>query len=98
VVAPIEAGILSSPTGMYHFIFDTLPSAPPLLTSGDVRMLDVRRPPELLLLNTTGGSPASSMQALGPFHPILLRSAVLRSGDVAVAIWLFDLQVFGPAR
>ena len=26
---PTEAGILSSPTGMYRFIFNTLPSTPP---------------------------------------------------------------------
>jgi hypothetical protein len=95
---PSEAGILSSPTGMYHFIFNTLPSTPPQLTNADVQMLDARRPAELLLLNTTGGSAAASMQALGAFHPVLLRSAVLRSGDIAVYVWLFNLKVFGPAR
>jgi hypothetical protein len=95
---PTEAGILSSPTGMYHFVFNSLPSTPPKMTSADIRMLDTRRPPELLLLNTTGAGPASSVRALAAFDPVLLRSTVLRSGDVAVYVWLFNLRVFGPAR
>jgi len=95
---PSEVGILSSPTGMYHFDFNTLPSGPPDLTAMDVKMLDARRPAELLLLNTTGGSPTASIKALAAFHPVLLRSAALRSGGVSVYVWLLNLKVFGPAR
>jgi hypothetical protein len=95
---PSEEPTLLTPTGMYHYDFNTLPSGPPDLTSADVQMLDSRRPAELLLLNTTGGSPEASEKALSDFDPVLLRSSVLRSGDVTVYVWLINLREFGPAR
>jgi hypothetical protein len=95
---PSEVGTLISPTGMYHFVFNSLPSGPPVLTGSDVAMLEQRRPAELLLLNTSGGSPAASLKALSSFEPRLLRSAVLHSGSVDLYVWLINLKVFGPAR
>jgi hypothetical protein len=94
---PLEVPVLNGPTGMYHFTFNTLPSTPPDLTGDDIGMLESRRPAELLLLNTTGAGAASSIKALSRFDPVLLRSTVLRSGDVAVYVWLLNLKEFGPA-
>ena len=95
---PSEVGTLIGPTGMYHFVFNTLPSVPPDLTSGDIAMLEQRKPAELMLLDTSGGSPEASETALASFDPKLLRSTVLRSGSVSVYVWLFNLSLFGPAR
>ena len=93
-----QAGILSSPTGMYHYAFNSLPSAPPQLTVKDMKMLQARRPAELLLLNVFDTGPADSLAALARYHPVLLRSTELHSGQVTVWAWLINLKAFGPAR
>jgi Dolichyl-phosphate-mannose-protein mannosyltransferase len=92
-----ESAWLSEPTGMYHFVFNTLPSTPPDLTPADVAMLERRKPAELLLLNSTGASPHQSLKALSGFEPRLMRSKVLHSGDFSLYVWLVNLRVFGPA-
>jgi hypothetical protein len=94
-----ELGTLNQPVAMYHSNFDSLPSySPPDLTPADVDELESRRPAELLLLNTTGTGLGPSLRALARYRPELLRSSVLRSGPVAVHVWLINLRAFGPAR
>lgn len=95
---PKETGTLLQPASMYHFDFNTLPGTPPDLTAQDRAVLAARRPPELLLLDTTGTGPQKEMRALSDYDPRMLRSTVLRSGDVTVYAWLVDLRAFGAAR
>jgi hypothetical protein len=93
-----EVVALDDLVGMYHFSFNTLPSAPPNLTAQDVSMLEVRRPAELLLLDTAEIGSADAMSALYRFDPVLLRQTVLRSGSAVAYAWLINLRVFGTAR
>ena len=95
---PSGKGTLINPTAMYHYAFNSLHSVPPVLTRSDVAMLKQRRPAELLLLNTSGASPAASLLALRSFEPRVLRSAVLHSGSFNLYVWLVNLKMFGPAR
>jgi len=43
-------------------------------------MLAMRRPAEVLLLSTTGAGFTTALQYLGPYRPVLARTAELRDG------------------
>jgi hypothetical protein len=87
---------LMQPVGMYHAGFNTLPADPPGMTPAIVAMLNQRRAPELLLLSTTGSEFPAALRALGPFKPSLIRETTLRSGHVAIHMWLVWLAAFAP--
>ena len=91
-----KLGQLISIIGIYHAGINQLPSSPPNVRNS-LAMLELRRPAELLLLNTTDVNPSASLQALERFHPVLMRSAALRSGTFVVYVWLINLRAFGPA-
>jgi hypothetical protein len=88
------SGVLTEPVGMYHGRFNSLPSNPGVLTTPDVAMLAVRRPAEILLLSTTGALFESAFQYLGPYRPVLARTAVLRRGEAVLHVWLIVLKAF----
>jgi hypothetical protein len=94
---PSQVTDLDDLVGLYHFVFNSLPSAPPELTGGDVSVLEARRPAEILLLSTTDTGASGAIASLSGYEPVLLRAAVLRSDDVAVYVWLINLKVFGRA-
>ena len=83
--------------GLYHFVFNSLPSAPPHLTGADISILEARRPAEILLLSTEDTGEPAAMASLLRFDPVLLRSAALGSDGVVVYAWLINLRSFGPA-
>jgi hypothetical protein len=95
---PSEVVALDDLVGMYHFSFNTLPSAPPNLTEQDVAMLESRRPAELLLLDTSDIGPANALASLARFDPVLLRHTALRSGNAVAYVWLINLRQFGAAQ
>jgi hypothetical protein len=80
--------------GMYHGIFNTLPSNPPDLTGADRAMLRARRPAELLLYNTSAASFPTALRNLGHFRPTLVRETVLRSGPLVLHVWLVRLGIY----
>jgi 4-amino-4-deoxy-L-arabinose transferase-like glycosyltransferase len=86
--------------GMYHGIFNTLPSNPPDFTSADRAMLRARRPAELLLYDTSAASFPTVLRNLGHFRPTLVRATVLRSGPLILHVWLIRLGKYyrSPAR
>ena len=86
--------------GMYHSMFNTLPSNLPEFTARDARMIRLRRPGEILLFDATAAPFPAALRALAPFRPSLLRSATLHSGPVVLHLWLIRLGTyFGhPAR
>jgi len=88
------SGVLTEPVGIYHGRFNALPSNPGVLTVPDVAMLAARRPAEILLLSTTGAMFASAFAYLGPYRPVLARTAVLRDGQAALHVWLILLKAF----
>jgi hypothetical protein len=88
--------------GMYHGMFNTVPSVPPEFTKRDARMLYARRPGEILLFGQSAAPFPAALRALAPFRPALMRTAVLRSGPVALHVWLIRLGRYyrhpaGPA-
>jgi hypothetical protein len=92
-----KIGKLLSIVGIYHSGFNLLPSSPPNMTRGSRAMLNLRRPAELLLLNTADVNPSAALDALEHFQPVLMRSAALRSGGFVVYAWLINLRAFGTA-
>jgi len=88
------SGVLTETVGIYHGRFNSLPSNPGVLTAPDAAMLASRRPAELLLLSTTGAQFGSALQYLGPYRPVLVRTAVMRQGAAVLHMWLIVLTSF----
>jgi hypothetical protein len=88
------SGVLTETVGIYHGRFDSLPSNPGVITAPDAAMLASRRPAELLLLSTTGAKFEMAFQYLGPYRPVLLRTAVMRQGTAVLHVWLILLKSF----
>lgn len=82
--------------GMYHAGYNSLPSSPPTLTSGDQTLLAARKPAEILIFNTPSFS--LTLHALAPYDPSLVRTTVLRSGSYHVEVWLVSLGVYVRTR
>jgi hypothetical protein len=85
---------LTEPVGMYHGAFNSLPAGFPILTAGDVDMLATRRPAEMLLLSTSGARFETALAALSRYHPVLVRTGVIREGPLTVHAWLIALRSF----
>jgi MFS family permease len=87
------------PIGIYHAFFDSVPGNLGALSGPGRDMIEQRRPAQILLLSFTGQDFAQSLSALSPFEPRLVRTAVLRSGSVALHVWLIDLGQYyrGPS-
>ena len=77
--------------GMYHGIFNTVPSVPPQFTKRDAKMLRTRQPGEIVLFAQSAAPFPAALRALAPFRPVLLRTTVLRSGPVALHVWLIQI-------
>jgi hypothetical protein len=82
---------LREPIGIYHAFFDSIPSSLGDLTPLDTFFFGQRHPAQILLMSLTGQGFAASLTALQPFQPDLVRTTVLRSGSVALHLWLIDL-------
>ncbi|MGO9341865.1 MAG: hypothetical protein ACLP6E_05010 [Acidimicrobiales bacterium] len=92
-----QIGELVSMIGIYHSGFNQLPTSPPDISHNALLKLENRRPAELLLLDMDHIDPQPELQALGRFHPVLMRATALRSGSYVVYAWLINLRAFGPA-
>ena len=86
------------PIGIYHAFFDSIPSPLGVLSPPALQMIEQRRPAQILLLSFTGREFAQSLTALAPFQPVLVRSAILRSGPVALHVSLISLYQYGRRR
>jgi hypothetical protein len=89
---PDEQQQILGPIGIYHAFFDTIPGKLGTLSSAGRQMIEERRPAQILLLSFTGRDFEQSLSALNPFQPRLERTGVLRSGAVALHVWLIDLD------
>ncbi len=93
-----ERDEILGPIGMFHAFFDSLPSAMGTLAPEAQQLIRERSAAQILLMSFTGDGFEQSLQALGPFQPVLVKSGVLRSGSVALRVWLIDLKQYfrGP--
>lgn len=84
--------------GMYHGVFNTLPSNPPDLTAADRAKLRSRRPAEVLLYDTSAKTFPTALRNLSHFEPTLVRTTVLRSGSLVLHVWLIRLGRYYNAQ
>lgn len=85
---------LLSAIGYYHAFFDSIPGDLGTLSSAGQVMIDQRKPAQILLISLTGDQFAQSVAALAPYQPQVERTGILRSGSVAIHVWLIDLANF----
>jgi hypothetical protein len=86
------------PIGIYHAFFDSIPGNLGALSPPGRQMIEQRRPAQILLLSFTGQDFAQSLTALSPFQPQLVRTGILRSGSIALHVWLIDLKQYFHGR
>ena len=82
---------LLEPIGIFHAFFDSIPDPLGELGPGGEALIKLRHPAQMLLLSLTGDQFSQSLADLAPYSPRLVRSGVLRSGTVALHVWLIDL-------
>lgn len=85
---------LREPIGIYHAFFDSIPSQLGDLTPLDKYFFGQRHPAQILLMSLTGQGFQASLDSLKPFGAELVRTGVLRSGSVALHLWLIDLHEY----
>jgi hypothetical protein len=93
-----EQQLILGPIGIYHAFFDSIPGNLGALSSPGRQMIVQRKPAQVLLLSFTGKDFAQSLTALSPFQAQLVRTAILRSGSVALHVWLIDLNQYFRGR
>jgi hypothetical protein len=86
------------PIGIYHAFFDSVPGNLGALSVPGRQIIEQRRAAQILLLSFTGQEFAQSLTALSPFQPALVRTGILRSGSVALHVWLIDLNRYFRGR
>ena len=82
---------LLEPIGIFHAFFDSVPGSFGALDISGRQWIERRRPAQMLLLSDTGAQFEESLASLAGYGPHLVRSGVLRSGDVSLHAWLIDL-------
>jgi Dolichyl-phosphate-mannose-protein mannosyltransferase len=85
---------LREPIGIYHAFFNSIPSELGDLTPLDKYFFGQRHPAQILLMSLTGQGFQASLQSLQPFGAQLVKTGVLRSGSVALHLWLIDLHQY----
>jgi hypothetical protein len=84
---------LYSYVGLYYDGPEEIPSFPHL-TRGARRLLEERKPAEVLFISTTGAGFSTALRNLAPFRPVVDKKAFLSSGPVHVHVWLINLRDF----
>ncbi len=82
---------LLEPIGIFHAFFDSIPDPLGGLGPGGRALINLRHPAQMLLLSFTGDQFSQSLADLEPYSPRLVHTGVLRSGTVALHVWLIDL-------
>ena len=85
---------LREPIGIFHAFFNSLPSALGALSAEDKKVIQERQPAQILLMSLNGQGFRQALTALQPYQPQLMRAGVLRSGAVALHLWLIHLNEF----
>jgi len=85
---------LREPIGIFHAFFDSIPSALGDLTPLDKFFFGQRHPAQILLMSLTGQGFQASLNSLEPYGAELVKAGVLRSGSVALHLWLIDLHQY----
>ena len=85
---------LREPIGIFHAFFDSIPSNLGDLTPLDKYFFGQRHPAQILLMSLTGQGFQASLDSLKPYGAQLVRAGVLRSGSVALHLWLIDLHEY----
>jgi hypothetical protein len=80
--------------GIFHAYFNSLTSKLPALSAHDVQELVIRKPAEILLLDSSAGRFREAVDNLAAYRPLALRSATLRSGPLVLHVLLIRLRVF----
>jgi hypothetical protein len=85
---------LREPIGIYHAFFNSIPTDLGPLTPLDKYYIGQREPAQVLLMSLTGQGFQASLDALQPYGAQLVKAGVLRSGSVALHLWLIDLHQY----
>ncbi|HUZ70328.1 MAG TPA: hypothetical protein VMU65_11505 [Candidatus Saccharimonadales bacterium] len=89
-----EIGLLREPIGMFHAFFNSIPSDLGVLSTPGHQYLEQTKPAQVLLMSFNGAQFPASLGQLTQFQPVVVRIGVIRSGSLALHLWLIDLKVY----
>ena len=89
-----EIALLREPIGIFHAFINSVPSDLGVLIAPGRQWIEQNKPAQVLLMSFNGAQFPESLAQLDEFHPVLVRAGVVRSGSLALHLWLVDLTVY----
>jgi hypothetical protein len=89
-----EIALLREPIGMFHAFFNSVPSDLGVLGTPGRQWIEQMKPAQVLLMSFNGAQFPESLAQLSQFQPVLAHAGILRSGSLALHLWLIDLKVY----
>jgi hypothetical protein len=89
-----EISLLREPIGIFHAFFNSVPSDLGVLIAPGRQWIEQMKPAQVLLMSFNGSQFPESLSQLSQFHPEVVHAGVIRSGSLALHLWLIDLNVY----
>jgi len=89
-----EIALLREPIGIFHAFINSVPSDLGVLITPGRQWIEQNKPAQVLLMSFNGTQFPESLAQLSQFRPVVVRAGVVRSGSLALHLWLVDLTVY----
>ena len=89
-----EIKLLREPIGMFHAFFLSVPSDLGVLITPGRQWIEQVKPAQVLLMSFNGTLFPESLTQLSQFQPVVVHAGVIRSGSLALHLWLVDLNEY----
>ena len=89
-----EISLLREPIGIFHAFFNSVPSDLGVLIAPGRQWIEQMKPAQVLLMSFNGSQFAESLSQLSQFQPQVVHAGVIRSGSLALHLWLIDLNLY----
>jgi hypothetical protein len=91
---PEQSGDAIDAIALYHNVFNMIRCPGLSVPSAGLEFIRERRAAQILMISVTPGTPDTALADLAPLQPRVVRSTVLRSGQVRLHLWLIDLGAY----
>lgn len=89
-----EIVLLREPIGIFHAFFNSVPSDLGTLSTPGRQWIEQVKPAQVLLMSFNGTLFPESLGQLSQFQPKVVHAGVIRSGTLALHLWLIDLNEY----
>jgi hypothetical protein len=89
-----EIVLLREPIGIFHAFFNSVPGDLGVLVTPGRQWIEQVKPAQVLLMSFNGTQFPDSLSQLTQFQPRVVHAGVIRSGSLALHLWLIDLNEY----